>query len=243
MSSKPPAATLVENNNKIQKRTANKSVPELEKEMAAKKSDVEEPLLPTLASQAPKDKKSSRNWMLLSLLVLALIGLGGIYGTSFGHSASSGQSSERTRMEEQLQTLGLEWTSLRAKQGHWSGGEYDPILDGFTGRKFQVMKELGLLLSNNQGSAQQILKVLGKPDEISNSSDIQTQGISDASEAGSAGIQGMPGPIVGQEGTAEDSTKPYYLIYHWRGRHDYLWFKVQGPQEHITASGWYHAGE
>ena len=153
-------------------------------------------------------------------------------------------------MDDRLTSLGLEWSSLRAKQGHWAGGEYDPVLDGFTGRKFQVMKELGLLLSaaNNSASpAQRVLQVLGKPDEISSdSTDIQSQGLSDASEAGSVGVQGMPGPVLGQEGLGSgDSSlsKPYYLIYHWRGRHDYLWFKVQGPQEQITASGWYHAGE
>ncbi|KAI8871843.1 hypothetical protein GQ42DRAFT_161727 [Ramicandelaber brevisporus] len=36
---------------------------------------------------------------------------------------------------------------------------------------------------------------------------------------------------------------PFDLMYYWRGRHDYMWFRIDPTTEKVIASDWYHAYE
>ena len=182
-----------------------------------------DPLLPTHQRVRPSSRPA---YLLFVLLIIAGLGL---------------LVKSQSTMKDTLTTLGNEWNTLRSQQGHFSGGEYNPELDGFNGRKFQVMKELGVLLEQDHVPASTVLQVLGKPDELANS---VPSGIAVDQETDDSVpvVTGMPGPIVGQ-GLDPDAGKPYYLVYHWRGKHDFLWFKIQGLEEKVASSGWYHAGE
>ncbi|KAI8920114.1 hypothetical protein DFJ77DRAFT_427121 [Powellomyces hirtus] len=136
----------------------------------------------------------------------------------------------------ELTAHATEFKSLRERKGHFNGGEHDRDVDGYGGRKHKVMEALGETLGKPGTRAIQVLEAMGPPDEIA---------------AGPGAIaNGMPGPVLG-DGEAGDPTahgagtgKPYFIIYYWRGRHDYLWFQVDGtPDEKIESYGWYAAGE
>jgi hypothetical protein len=55
----------------------------------------------------------------------------------------------------------------------------------------------------------------------------------------------MPGPILGDQpssATLDDNIGSIYLIYYWRGRHDYLYFVINDQQK-VEESAWYSALE
>ncbi|KAF9274374.1 hypothetical protein BGZ68_000731 [Mortierella alpina] len=48
------------------------------------------------------------------------------------------------------------------------------------------------------------------------------------------------------KGNEPETTPPIeyeYLVYMWRGYHDYLWFRVDRDADKVVASDWYHAYE
>lgn len=64
----------------------------------------------------------------------------------------------------QLQELGQEYQELRKQKGHFSGGgEWNPAVDRWAGRKHEVMAELGKALGPGQTS-ETLLAVMGEPD-------------------------------------------------------------------------------
>ncbi|KAJ3012814.1 hypothetical protein HKX48_006071 [Thoreauomyces humboldtii] len=146
-----------------------------------------------------------------------------------------------------LSALGTEYQSLRHEQGHFSGGDHHRDVDGYGGRKRKVMESLGESLGKPDTHAIQILETMGAPDEI-----VPKVGASNVGPLQSAGpgaiATGMPGPLVGggqaPHGQGIDAGKPYFIVYYWRGRHDYLWFEVDGTaDERISQYGWHAASD
>jgi hypothetical protein len=85
---------------------------------------------------------------------------------------------------------------------------------------------------------------MGQPDELTAMPPDQNERAAD--DDAMLGITGMPGPVmVGSEGLNDATTiaPPIYAIYYWRGKHDYLWFKLDSAGEEVLTSGWYHAFE
>jgi hypothetical protein len=131
---------------------------------------------------------------------------------------------------DQLQQWGVDYQQLRLVKGHFSGspGEFNADVDGYGGRKHTLMKELGERLGQPGSMSQNILVHMGKPDEIRQSIDAHS-------------VAAMPGPVVPTSTPTTDQT--FYMIYKWRGNHDYLWFHVDAVTNHVLNSGWYYAGE
>ena len=77
---------------------------------------------------------------------------------------------------------------------------------------------------------------MGNPDKVTYTIDPHS--------IASPSIAMMPGPVV-PENTSSTTTSQHemYLIYTWRGMHDYLWFQVDPKNEQVIKSGWYMAGE
>lgn len=138
----------------------------------------------------------------------------------------------------EMKALGEHWASIRSVQGHWSGGEFNKEVDSPTRTKKKVLDSLLPLFV--QGSpASLVLQVLGKPDSIVT----RLPGVHADAQAAGEGLPLMPGPAVAGDSANAAGEGEYYMIYSWRGLHDYIWFKVQGKDEKIVESDWYMAFE
>jgi hypothetical protein len=136
---------------------------------------------------------------------------------------------------EVLQILSKEWNTLRETPGHWNGQPFNAEVDAPQGRKKQVMDVLFSSLKNEK-DATKVISVLGNPDNVVQ----KLPGVSNEPNA----VPLMPGPIVasGSSESTDETKEFYYLIYQWRNKHDYLWFKISADEQ-VVASDWYHAYE
>ncbi|KAF9425003.1 hypothetical protein BGZ94_007930 [Podila epigama] len=121
-----------------------------------------------------------------------------------------------------LAALGQQFQELRKIQGHWEGGEFNAAVDGFNGEKHQVMQKLQEALGENGVASAEVLSTMGPSDEI-------------------------PAEILKQlKRTAPQITPPtnfVYLLYKWRGYHDYVWFRINQKTNKVHSSAWYFAYE
>jgi hypothetical protein len=92
------------------------------------------------------------------------------------------------------------------------------------GRKHQLMIQLGSRLGAGEYSKAQVVRWLDPPDLTTREGDNTFDLVNSLPEF------------------EKPATGPYgFLIYYWRGTHDFLYFASQG--ETILNSGWWYAGE
>jgi hypothetical protein len=134
---------------------------------------------------------------------------------------------------DDLPALAEQWATLRSTKGHFQDGEYNSDVDGFNGKKHKLMQDMQKILKNSLSS--DIISALGSPDQVTESLDTNVIPLM------------MPGPVIAPEVAIQTGpmlvSGPVYLIYYWRGKHDYLWFKVESSNGQAVDSGWYHALE
>jgi len=123
-----------------------------------------------------------------------------------------------------IELMAAEFRDLRTRRGHFNGGTWNAKVDKWMGRKHRLMLALGLRLASGQYQKSEIIQLLGFPDQIVREGDylfdlITTLPNYDALTA------------VSYE----------FLVYYWRGRHDFLFFTCQDSM--IIRSGWWYAGE
>ncbi|KAI8584395.1 hypothetical protein K450DRAFT_219667 [Umbelopsis ramanniana AG] len=133
---------------------------------------------------------------------------------------------------DNIQALSTQFQSLRNVQGHYMGGDFNEQVDAPNGAKHNAMKALGERFGAPATPATEVLSHLGKPDELTPTL---------PHELTSQHVATMPGPAVPGSESAEALQKPYYLVYYWRSKHDYLWFKVDPVKETVINSDWYQA--
>ncbi|KAJ3187110.1 hypothetical protein HDU85_007148 [Gaertneriomyces sp. JEL0708] len=153
---------------------------------------------------------------------------------------------------EDFALLSVDYKSLRERKGHFSGGDHDADVDGYGGKKHRVMEKLAEALGKADTPATKVLEAMGNPDMIipkigaSNVGPLQSAGPGAISDP-PIDASGMPGPIIGggspADVNASGAGQSYFLVYYWRGRHDYLWFAVDGASEKVEGYGWYAAGD
>ncbi|KAF9179711.1 hypothetical protein BGZ51_003180 [Haplosporangium sp. Z 767] len=121
-----------------------------------------------------------------------------------------------------LQDLGKTFQELRKIKGHFDGGEYNTDVDGFGGKKHKVMQQLHAALGKVGTQSTDVLSIMGPSDEI-------------------------PAEILKELKRSEPQVTPptnfRYLLYKWRGYHDYLWFRINLRTMTIQKSEWYFAYE
>lgn len=121
-----------------------------------------------------------------------------------------------------LEELAVEYRNLRTIPGHFGGGSWNDDADRWNGRKQQVMIQLGDCLGTGRYSKSEIIQWMGNPDRIAIKGDYYFAAI--------------------ERDRRNQPTGNYqYLIYFWRGGHDFLYFTYRG--ETIIDSGWWMAGE
>lgn len=126
--------------------------------------------------------------------------------------------------DQELTRLADEFQTLRAISGQFGGGEWHDDVDQWQGRKHQVMLALEEALGAGKYDCSQLTTLLGPADHVVIEGD--TLFINH--------IQSLP-----EYNTF--ATSDVFLVYEWRGTHDFLFFAIQNDQ--VTASGWWHAGE
>jgi hypothetical protein len=126
--------------------------------------------------------------------------------------------------QEAIQAMADGFRSLRAIQGHFGGGAWNDDVDKWMGRKHQLMIELGDRLGEGAYGRARVVDLLGTPDATARQGDALYELIDSQPE------------FERPAGGAYE-----FLIYHWRGEHDFLYFTSRG--EAILNSGWWYAGE
>lgn len=126
-------------------------------------------------------------------------------------------------IDNDLVSLANEFQALRDIPGQFSGGEWIDEVDAWQGHKHEVMLALGERLADGEYGRAQLTTLLGPADHIVTGGDP----LFDL-------IQSLP-----EYETIAQSDE--FLIYEWRGTHDFLFFASQ--EEQIIASGWWYAGE
>ncbi|KAG0001122.1 hypothetical protein BGZ79_005061 [Entomortierella chlamydospora] len=135
---------------------------------------------------------------------------------------STGLAAAIPNVNAEVVALGETFQELRQIKGHFDGGEYNADVDGFNGEKHQVMLKLADAFGKPGVLSADITSVMGPSDEI-------------------------PAEILAElKRSAPQVTPPtnfQYILYKWRGYHDYLWFRINMRTKKTQMSAWYAALE
>lgn len=123
-----------------------------------------------------------------------------------------------------IAALAAEFQDLRAVRGRFDGADWNDDVDKWMGRKHQLMIQLGSQLGGGEYDAPQVIQWLGPPDQTAGPGDEAYELVSNLHEF-----------------TRPDADSYEFLIYHWRGEHDFLYFTIQGGN--VIGSGWWYAYE
>ena len=125
-------------------------------------------------------------------------------------------------VDPELAKLATEFRARRAVHGHFGSqsGQWNEAVDAPGGRKYVVMDELRKRLGDGKYEKDQIIALLGPADEIA-----------------------LPGSMTFRlvMGQPHPTQIDMMLVYYWRGAHDLVAFKCQGPV--VTGASWWMAGE
>lgn len=176
--------------------------------------------------------------LVTTFLIIAFVTTPSYYSPDQHHfqSNNKGMDTQQDYLSFSTQDLGNLYQQLRSVPGHLqvNTGAFNSDVDGFNGKKHLIMKALQQKLGAPGAASQNIVSVMGQPDEITLSLDPNNK-LGD--------ITLMPGPIMVVPVGAESEAESFYMIYYWRGRHDYLWFKVDTVSQAVKESNWYMALE
>ena len=127
-----------------------------------------------------------------------------------------------------MEDKGKKYQELKQIKGQYTGSEYNEIVDSESGEKYKIMNELLQELGKVGTSVGKICTLMGPPDTL-------CPALPDANYRPPLPL--MPG-IVLPEGTNIQTEKEVYMIYTWRGYHDYIWFKLNKDESEVVESGW-----
>lgn len=99
---------------------------------------------------------------------------------------------------------------------------FDAELSGAGGQLDNVLHELGEKLAKQHHAESEVTRLMGEPDAIKQAGEYQP-------------------PSIGERHATVVPKNSRYLIYFWRGWHDYLYLVSTNGK--ITAAYWYYAGE
>lgn len=123
-----------------------------------------------------------------------------------------------------IEKLAAEFKEIRKIKGHFDEGQWNDNVDRWGGGKHKLMIELGERLSREKYSKNDMIKLMDPPDHIARTGDDLYQWITSQPK----------------NNTVTEPT-PEYLVYYWRGKHDFLYFTCMNGA--IITSGWRHAYE
>ena len=125
-------------------------------------------------------------------------------------------------IDDQLEQMAVEFRQLRAVPGHFGGGTWNDDVDRWMGRKHALMIELASRLIGGAYDKNTIVQLLDPPDQIARESDDLFD-------------------LIGSQPGYGESDSVEYLIYYWRGTHDFLFFVCRDGA--VVGADWWYAGD
>jgi len=145
-----------------------------------------------------------------------------------------------------------QYLALRQQASHFSSpqGPWSAACDGFSGEKHQCMQRLHtqLLEQKQDLRPSTLIKWLQSPDVITVqqpsagllarisddsvsrvSAALAQDRVPDQADLKAAKRSTLHQQVDVQASTRHDAVQELYLVYYWRGPHDFMWFKVQLP--------------
>ena len=132
-------------------------------------------------------------------------------------------------LDKKVVALINQYKELRERRRHLADGVHDKDLRDHGGKLHGVLESLGTELGHPPYTKKVIVGCLGDPDAIR----------SDVQMAPYLGIYERERSKAGPEPKAKRDRK--YLVYHWRGGHDFMFFISEGGL--IVDHGWWFAYE
>lgn len=126
--------------------------------------------------------------------------------------------------QQSLSELSSDFSRLRKIKGHFSGGSWNKDIDQWQGHKHQIMLNLSKYFDRGGQQVSMVIQYMGNPDETAEPGSRLFQHLNTLSQ------------YIGM-----DLTDSRFLIYYWRGEHDFLFFELR--DEELISTGWWHAGE
>jgi hypothetical protein len=163
-------------------------------------------------------------YLSLPLLLILLIA-----GGAWAQSAVADAGNKCQKLDEQTAALVNEYTELREKRRRLPQGSFDPGLDHEGGRLSRVLSALGAELGRPVYTKETIVNCLGAPDAVRSQRKMRQFLEIYHRELRKAGRK-----VVERNGRE-------YLIYFWRGWHDFIFFISEGGV--IVDHGWWFAYE
>jgi hypothetical protein len=146
-------------------------------------------------------------------------------GVSFAQSKESGSKC----MNEKVSALASQYRELRERRQHLPKDKFDQELDDDRGRFHDVLYSLGVELGRSPYSKQNVIECLGEPDAIKKSREMGDYLSIYRRELGKA------------DRKLEEKPGREYLIYFWRGWHDFLFLIAEDSM--MVDHGWWFAYE
>ena len=143
-----------------------------------------------------------------------------------GEPARANDSTEgRRNLSDNAADLARQYRELRAKRRHLAPGVRLNELDDSGGRLERVLSALGVELGHPPNTRTMIVEYLGEPDAI----------------LGNREMTNFLGIYERTRRKSAHKSDRKYLIYFWRGWHDFLFFISEGDV--IVDHGWWFAYE
>jgi hypothetical protein len=158
--------------------------------------------------------------LIVSLMLL-------LAGASFARSKDMDDKCQG--LSKKVLALISEYKELRERRARLPEGVHDRDLSSYGGKLHGVLASLGEELGHAPFTKQQIVECVGEPDAVKNSGQMRPFLEIYHRELKKAGRE-----IAENEGRE-------YLIYHWRGGHDFLFFINENGV--IVDHGWWFAYE
>jgi hypothetical protein len=173
----------------------------------------------------PSNLESVWPFTLLLVSVAASTGL----AASMSGAGANDSDSQCQGLDKKIVALIDQYKELRERRRHLPDGAYDKDLRDHGGKLHRVLESLGTELGHSPYTKKIIVGCLGEPDAIWN----------DARMAPFLGIYERDRKTSETEPRARRNRE--YLIYHWRGGHDFLFFIDEAGL--IVDHGWWFAYE
>src|SRR2546423_15215236 len=160
-------------------------------------------------------------------LIISLIAILFFADISFSQSKDSGDTC--TGLNKSVTALVSQYKELRDRRRRLAAGTYDKDLSADGGKLHEVLFSLGVELGRPPYTKRNITGCLGEPDAIK--SNEQMGNLLD--------IYNRELKKAGRK--IEVKPEREYLIYFWRGWHDFIFFIVEGDV--VVDHGWWFAYE
>ena len=131
--------------------------------------------------------------------------------------------------DKRIAALASEYRELRERRRQLPQGVFDEELQADGGRLHNVLAALGTELGHKPYTRRTVTECLGAPDAVKDGRQMRPF----------LDIYNRERKKAGREVSAKSAR--VYLIYHWRGGHDFLFFISEGGR--IVDHGWWFAYE